>query len=191
MAELNEQKVREICDLILTKYSEKFIKEAFHLLTVLFANIINNPSEDKFKNFKKSNNALKTKVLIMKENLDLIKEIGYVDVDDNILKYTGTVEQLKKAEFILHGYIERLEKKLSEEAQKQEEEKQKEIRKNMEEINRRMREKRIEEEKIRKQLENDRKEKAQEEKPTDSVGKDLHFGAKMVQFKPSCNPRGG
>ena len=55
---MEQNKLEQICSTIVKKYNEKYVKEAFNLLCVLFNNIICNPSQDKFRNFKVTNFAI-------------------------------------------------------------------------------------------------------------------------------------
>ena len=84
-----------ICESIFNSYSHPYVSEAFKLLNTLLNNIINNPLQDKFRNFKITNVTLKTKVLIIKETLNLILSIGYVKQDEEIYKYEGEPQKFK------------------------------------------------------------------------------------------------
>lgn len=175
--------IREICDKIFQMYGETFVKEAFSLLIVLFNNIISHPNEEKYRMFKKTNLNLKTKILIIKETLDLIKAIGYCDKDDELLQYTGDATALKQVTYVLNEYIQKINVKLAEKEKMEEIKRQDEIKRNLEAIEKKRKEKDFEEAKIRQQLANDRKEKAYD-KATDSVSRDLGYGAKEMKFCP-------
>ena len=64
------------------------------------------------------------------------------------------------------------------------------VRRQNEEIERKFREEKLRKLQIQKQIDNDKKEKAQMEKPTDSVSRNLEFGAKVCKFEPKNNQRG-
>ena len=65
---------------------------------------------------------------------------------------------------------------------------QKEGKKKLAEIQRQNELRRLEKEKIRQQLENDKKERKEKKKPTDSIGKNLQFGA--TEIKVECKRTG-
>ena len=62
---------------------------AFELLIKLFQNILNNPSEPKFRNFKKTNKLIQSEILIFPNIIDSLYIMGYVEDkdDENILLY--------------------------------------------------------------------------------------------------------
>ena len=70
------------------------------MLMKLFKNIINNPTEEKFRNFKITNEAIKSKILVIPEILDLIITLGYINKNDDkdILTFTDT--SVKLVEFV-------------------------------------------------------------------------------------------
>lgn len=185
---MENSKLDEICDNIYKKYNEKFVKEAFSLLCLLLNNIINNPKEDKFRNFKLTNINIRNKILIIKESIDLIKVIGYTQESDEYMKYNGDPRTLKEATYIINKYLHKIEETLKEQERKEKEAHERMIQKNLEEINRKMRQKKEEEEKIRQQLENDKREREKMDKPTDSVGRNLQYGCTEIKIQPS---RGG
>lgn len=174
-----------ICENIFNTYSHPYVSEAFKLLNTLFNNIICNPLQDKFRNFKITNVTLKTKVLVIKETLQLIQSIGYIKQNDEIYKYEGEPQKLNEITYILNKYISKVQQEINEE---QEKEKQKEVEKKLAEIQRQNELRRLEKEKIRQQLENDKKERLVKEKPTDSIGKNLQFGA--TEIKVECKRTG-
>ena len=67
----------------------------FQLLLRLFQNIISNPSENKYRNFKKTNELIKTKILQIPEILDFLFIIGYTETSNEILTYeSDTLDNL-------------------------------------------------------------------------------------------------
>ena len=62
-------------------------RTAFELLLRLFQNILDNPSDSKYRNFKKTNNIIKTKILQIPEILDFLMIIGYTETSPEILTY--------------------------------------------------------------------------------------------------------
>lgn len=182
---MDNNKLEELCDNISKKYNEKFVKDAFSLILLLLNNIVNNPKEDKFRNFKLTNINIKTKILIIKESIDLLKLIGYTHQNDEYMRYNGESSILKEATFIINKYLKKIEESFKEQEKKEREEHEKMIQQNLEEINRKMRQKREEEEKIRKQLENDKREREKMDRPCESIGKDLQFGCTEIKVQPS------
>jgi hypothetical protein len=74
---LIEDKIRKICKEIMNNYKEEaynIIKEAFSLMVKLLMNIARQTNEEKFRTFKKSNQAIKTKILIIKEKGNMKEE---------------------------------------------------------------------------------------------------------------------
>lgn len=186
-----ENKIRDVCEKIFNMYGENFVKEAFSILIKLFNNILSKPQEEKFRIFKKSNEVIKKKILVMKENLILLKEIGYVDLDNDIMTFQGNdLTPIKIAADVLNSYIDLINSRIAEK-EHLEKLKQEEERKRLnEEVQQKLHEKKLLERKIQEQLENDRRERAQREKPKDSMGKDLSFGAKVCKFEPKKGGEG-
>lgn len=182
---MDNNKFEELCDNIYKKYNEKFVKDAFSLLCLLLNNIVNNPKEDKFRNFKLTNINIKTKILIIEESMDLIKLIGYTQQNDEYMRYNGESSVLKEATFIINKYLNKIEESIKEKEKKEREEREKMIQQNLEEVNRKMRQKREEVEKIRKELENDKREREKMERPSESIGKELQFGCTEIKVQPS------
>jgi hypothetical protein len=52
---MEEDPIDPIIETIYKKYPENYVRDAFKILNILFNNIINNPDEDKYKLFKKTN----------------------------------------------------------------------------------------------------------------------------------------
>lgn len=92
-----ETKIDEIVQNIYNKNEINTLITAFELLIKLFQNIINNPNENKFKNFKLTNEAIKTKILIIPEIKDLLKVLGYENSSEDTLTFNNT--NLKPLEF--------------------------------------------------------------------------------------------
>ena len=70
-------KLLDVCMSIAKSNKKEMVEEAFNLLLKLFNNISKNPGESKIRNFKISNETLKTKVLFIKNILQVIEIIGY------------------------------------------------------------------------------------------------------------------
>lgn len=79
--------VKDLIETIKTNYPSDYQK-AFNILKKLFENIVLNPNENKYKNFKKTNELIKKQVLNIPECLTLLEVIGYVQSEDpDILTY--------------------------------------------------------------------------------------------------------
>jgi hypothetical protein len=183
---------RSIIQKIFQKYNEERVKDAFSLLTKLFNNILTKPSEDKFRLFKKSNETLKSKVLLLKETLDLLKAIGYVDLDEEMLAFQGNeFSNLKEAVNILNEYIEIINKQTEEKKYLEEQKKQEDQLRYQRDIDEKYRQEKMKQKKIKDQLDADKKEREKMEKAHDSVGKDLQYGAKVCKFEPKKNNERG
>ncbi len=183
--------IRSIAQKIFQKYNEERVKDSFALLIKLFSNILSKPNEDKFRLFKKSNETLKAKVLLIKENLELIKAIGYVDLDEEILAFQGNdLTRITEAISVLNEYIEIINKQTEERKYLEEQKKKEDQIRYQKEIDEKYKQEKMKQKKIFDQLEADKKEREKLEKPVDSVGRDLQYGAKVCKFEPKANQRG-
>ena len=112
----NESKIDTIVQNIYYNHPVQIQITCFEMLMKLFKNIINNPTEEKFRNFKITNEAIKSKILVIPEILDLIKTLGYINKNDDkdILTFTDT--SVKLVEFVyelLNTKVIMLEHKLT------------------------------------------------------------------------------
>jgi len=190
---MEKDPIDDILGNIYNSYNKKYVKEAFKILNILFNNIINNPNEEKFKIFKKSNPNIKLKVLLIKESQSLLDILGYTEKDDECLIFKGDIKRLKYATYVLKSYLNQIEEMLEEEKRKEEEKRQEEIKRQMDEVNKKYMIERMEKERLLQQCKNDRKEMSQRIKPKDSVAKKMNFGAHevKVEFKCSGGAAGG
>ena len=189
--ESDSDEIDRIVEDIYNNYNGKRVLEAFKILNKLFNNIINDPEEEKFKIFKKSNINLQLKVLIIKECLDMLKVLGYTELDEERLIFKGSIKRLKYATYSMTKIIFKIEEALEKQQKEEEEKKQEEIRKEFEEKSKKLMEEKMERERLRQQCLNDRKEVAQNMKPKSSVANDLKFGAKEVKVEFTCSGGGG
>ena len=189
--ESDSDEIDRIVEDIYNNYKGKRVLEAFKILNKLFNNIINDPEEEKFKIFKKSNINLQLKVLIIKECLDMLKALGYTELDEERLIFKGSIKRLKYATYSMTKIIFKIEEALEKQQKEEEEKKQEEIRKEFEEKSKKLMEEKMERERLRQQCLNDRKEVAQNMKPKSSVANDLKFGAKEVKVEFTCSGGGG
>lgn len=79
LTEIHKSNPKEMCE------------EALKILIKLFTNIVSNPKELRFRNFKKTNNTIKTHVLIIPDILNVLEVLGYSEssTDKDILVYEG------------------------------------------------------------------------------------------------------
>ena len=183
--------IDKIVEDIYNNYNNNRVLEAFKILNKLFNNIINNPDEEKFKIFKKSNINLQLKVLIIKECLEILKSLGYIESDEDKLIFKGDIKRLKYATYVMTKKINIINEKIEKQKKEEEEKKQEEIRKEFEEKSKILMEQKMERERLRQQCLNDRKEVAQNMKPKNSVATNLKFGAKEVKVEFQCSGGGG
>ena len=149
--------IDKIVEDIYNSYNVNRVMEAFKILNKLFSNIINNPDEEKFKVFKKSNINIQLKVLIIKETLDILKSLGYQEADEERLIFKGDVKRLKYATYSMTNKIKKIEEILEKQKEEEEEKKQEEIRKEFEERSKILMEQKLERERLRQQCLNDRR----------------------------------
>jgi hypothetical protein len=82
--------ISDLCREIIIKHEDKEeVIDAFNLIIKLLNNIKKDPKENKFRNFKISNEAIKSKVLIVSGILDLIQLIGYEKANEETYSYLG------------------------------------------------------------------------------------------------------
>ena len=101
---------------ILKSNQVNLTKECFTLLQKLFTNIINNPTEEKYKQFNKNNEHLKSKVLNLNKTLDLLTSLGYEESNDSkdLLVYSkNNTDSLKKCCDLLSKSLNILESNLN------------------------------------------------------------------------------
>lgn len=77
-----EQSLDNVFRKIVKDNEREHLVEGLNILTKLFNNIKTNPSEQKFRNFKVTNETLKTKVLSINGSLNLLESIGYKKKDE-------------------------------------------------------------------------------------------------------------
>ena len=108
LTEIFNQILSEIC----SKYPDNY-RQAFEILIKLFNNIINHPTEQRYRNFKKTNEIIKTKVLIIPEILSLLEVLGYSASDnpellifegDSINSFKQCIISINKIEEILINF---------------------------------------------------------------------------------------
>ncbi|MCQ2819217.1 MAG: hypothetical protein MJ252_18295 [archaeon] len=68
--------INELLNDIENNHPNEYFK-SFELLKTLFTNIILNPNDPKFRNFKKTNEAIKSRILSIPECLTLLEILGY------------------------------------------------------------------------------------------------------------------
>ena len=101
-----DNELNDIISHLLNKYNDMKIKDAFEIILKLLENILKRPNEQKFRFFKKSNEIIKSKVLIMKEFVTLMKTIGYTDIDENLMMYSdeNNFNKIKNSIELINNY---------------------------------------------------------------------------------------
>ena len=175
------------------KYVDMKIKDALEIIIKLLNNLLKNPNEQKFRIFKKSNEIIKSKVLKMKEFLTLMSVIGYTDLDQDAMMFLddSNLPKLHKAVDVINKHLKILNVKWQEKEKQEEIIKQDEIKKYNEENKRKFLEEKEKQKKILAQMEYDKEERKKMEKPKDSIGKKLNFGANVCKFEPKNGGGGG
>ena len=154
----------------------------------MFKNIINSPNEPKFRQFKITNEAIKSKILAIKGTLELVKAAGFSEFDEEHLAYKDSkVDTLKKAVDIIEVYTKEANEKIK---AKENSKKNDNINKLSEDIKKMKLEQDRKKQEILNQIELDKKERAKKEKATDSKANDLKFGATLKKFECK-DPKGG
>lgn len=170
-----------VIESIKNKYSDEAVHTAFSLYLKMINNIIKNPNEPKFRTFKLTNEAIKTKILIIQEMLVLVRESGFTDVDSEHLAYKHPkVDSLNQAAALMTQVVAEIDERnrLKEVAKKNVVSSQLN-----DEINAKLREEQKKKKEILQQLEYDRLERAKREKVKDSVANDLKYGATLKKFE--------
>lgn len=166
-------------------YKDDSLHTCIHLLQKLLKNIISNPNEQKFRTVKKTNEAIKTKILCIKESETLLKEAGFVEDGTDALVFK---ESKTNNLSVLVKYLENIEKEIDErKLQAEILKKNVEAQKLKDEINARMKEEHRKRMELEKQIENDKKERMNKEKATDSTANDLKFGCNLKKFEAPKN----
>lgn len=99
----------ERLQLITSTNSPLDVYNGLSILFKLLKNIQDTPTEAKFKNIKKSNKVIATKLLCLQNISDVLHLIGYVDKDDDNLEYRGDQESLDIVMTILEVHNVELE----------------------------------------------------------------------------------
>jgi hypothetical protein len=71
------------------KHDDKAILAGLGILAKLANNIVMSPLEAKFRTLKKSNNAIKAKLMCLDGISEVITAMGYTDVDEDHFVYIG------------------------------------------------------------------------------------------------------
>lgn len=168
---------------------DKF-EAAMNILRKIVANIVNDPSSDKFRNVRKSNKVLSEKLFIHKNIDELLKlfDFAYDDTDGVYSYFNEDPNSLQSLLVILDGFEVQIEaernnrnvdpekaKERSQAVQKEMEEKQKAI----QELQNRMKCDRI-----------DKEDEMKNRPVSDSVAKERAFGAKVKHCKDILPPPG-
>ena len=84
--------ISQILDQIKASNANDATTAGLDILHKLVQNIAKNPTDEKFRTFKMSNKAIAAKVMSLQPNgsiVNLLKALGYVEVDSEIMAFTG------------------------------------------------------------------------------------------------------
>jgi hypothetical protein len=177
---------------ITKKYVEEKVKDALEIILKLLNNILKNPKEQKIRMFKKTNDIIKSRILVMKEFLTLMTTIGYVNMDDECLMYPGDdFTNIKTAIDIINTFLSKVSTKVKEKDLLEIIKHNEEVKRYNDEINKKFRDEKEKQKKILDQFQHDKEERKKMEKPKDSISKKLNFGANVCKFEPTNTGGGG
>lgn len=154
--------------------------QALSLLQKLLLNIFNNPSEQKFRGIKTTNATLKAKLFNISGMEELLREIGFVLVDDS---YTYLNQNVAPLTFALAN-IKRKNQELEFSLLPPEEQKRRrEIEERQRDLNYKFQKEKEAQDRLKQLADLDKMERAKKEKPKDSVATKRDFGAKPTTYK--------
>mmetsp|Transcript_17930 Transcript_17930/g.15837 ORF Transcript_17930/g.15837 Transcript_17930/m.15837 type:complete len:191 (-) Transcript_17930:193-765(-) len=188
--EASEDKHEEVEAILLVineSNDEKAIISAFDILMKLVKNVLKCPHEEKFRNIKKTNKAIASKLLSLSSIEDLLLALGYTDSSDEFYIFDITnYSDLTKLYKILESFHDERRKKYMTPEELNKYELLKAQKKKMIEEHKKRQSAKSE---LERGMKLDRKEKAQEEVKA-SKGNNLNFGANVVKFQPPAPERG-
>ena len=143
------------------KYVESKVKDALDVIFKLLNNILKDPKEQKFRIFKKTNEVIKTRVLVMKEFLIFMKNLGYTDLDSDCMIFTEEKDfsKIKKGIEVINNYLKDLNQKIKNQEKLEDLKHHEEIKKHNEDIKRKFQEEKEKQQKILEQLKYDKEER--------------------------------
>ena len=165
--------------------------DGMNLLRKLIKNILEKPTEEKFRVLKKTNKTIASKLMSLQPDgsvLQLLAALGYVEVDSDNVAFVGNYFNiLSSANFTIKDPIMPM---ILECMDPEEAKKEKMIWQNKKD----MIEKQKKDQERKKEMERysqmDRKVKGEEKNP-DSVGNKLTYGANIKKFEPPAASKGG
>ena len=169
----------------LSIYKEEDLIESYKILLKLLRNLVDNPYQDKYRTFKRTNPIIQSKVLKIKEILEILTTIGYIQLDQECLIFNEKdINIIEKSAEILAMFIPLIESKLNnrkflELAENDPDKKEfLQEQKRLEEI------KQQEKERLKDLMENHKEEvKGNWKKATDSNANKIDFGMKECKFE--------
>jgi len=188
-----EEKTDDIILKTMDKYKEEDLLDSYKILLKLLQNLAENEFEHKYKTFKKTNPIIKSKVLKIPEILDILRIIGYKEMDtDTLIWQDKEISIIAKIVEDLKMFINLIEAKLTNRKLNELAENDPEKKAYLEE-QKRLENLKKEDERRTKELMETHKQETQSNwtKNVDSKAKDIKFGATEQKFEPKCNPRGG
>ncbi len=187
----SSEKAEDIIFKTFDKYKEEDLLDSYKILQKLLQNLSENEYEQKYKTFKKTNATISSKVLKISEVLDILRVLGYTELDKDTLIWSGSnINVITKIADDLKMFINIIESKLTNRKLMELAEKDPEKKAFLEE-QKKIEQKKREEEKRTKDILDTHKQEVlgNWKKATDSQAKEVKFGSTECKFEPSN--RGG
>jgi len=184
-------KANDIVLKTIDKHKEEDLLECYKILQKLLQNLSENEYEQKYKTFKKTNPTISSKVLKIPEVLDILKVLGYTDLDkDTLIWSEKDINIITQMADDLKMFINIIESKLTNRKLLELAEKDPEKKAFLEEQKKREMLKKEEEKRLKDILETHKQEIQNNwTKNSDSVAKEVKFGSTECKFEPKY--RGG
>ncbi len=185
------EKPEDIIFKTMDKYKEEDLLDCYKILQKLLQNLSENHYEQKYKTFKKTNATISSKVLKITEVFDILRLLGYSELDKDTLIWSGSnIDVITKIADDLKMFINIIESKLTNRKLMELAEKDPDKKAFLEEQKRIEAKKREEEKRVKDILDTHKQEvQGNWKTATDSQAKSLTFGSTECRFEPSS--RGG
>lgn len=177
--------IYSLVETIRGSYPRDTVRIAFSLFLKLIENILENPYEPKFRYFKLSNEAVKSKILVIPEMIILAKEIGFEQEDKLHLVYNQyTLDNLLLVINALTPIVDLMEDNLR---LKSYEKINPEVLKHQKELEIKMQEEKEARLAVLNQIENDKIERSKKARSGPSIATFSSKKGEHKKFKPNNN----
>lgn len=170
------------------RYDQEKLVEAVRLVIKLFENIVNNPTEEKYRSVKKSNVTLQSKVFCFSGIERIFTELGFTQDGEFYRIGNQSIMPIRDAVIILRAQEVSLQtRRVENEA----------ANKRIAELQAERNHQEEHKKKLLEQMKQDRAEKKQflkDHPVTDSKANKLNFGSKLItqqELNPNCNQPSG